>query len=69
MSLSEKITDLRTLLSEYDGAEEYLDRLVIVDQVFGSVLPSLADALEVIDYSLDDSDVRSKIDEALEGAL
>lgn len=69
MSLSEKINDLRSLLAEYDGAEEYLDRLVLVDKVFGSVLPSLVDALEVIDYSLDDTEVRSKIDEALEGAL
>lgn len=69
MSLNEKINGLRSLLSAYDESETYLDRLVLVDKVFGSVLPSLVDALEVVDYSLDDLSVRSKIDEALEGAL
>lgn len=69
MSLNEKINGLRSLLSEYDESETYLDRLVLVDKVFGHVLPSLVDALEVVDYSLDDLSIRSKIDEALEGVL
>lgn len=64
--MNDQLDAAREIVRRFGNSHEYLDRLSLTEAVFGSVLPSMIDALEV-SMSLLDEDGKRKVEEALRG--